>query len=132
MFTPCFNYTYFHGIGQLVINTEMADLLSTVLTKSEVQSPALASLAKELLGEEIPPRKVETDQSPNYDIGFFQEKGLLAVNRAMATLLVQAIYNYHGERPDALWSLYYNLDAWDRPVVKPQRREFAPLARIMQ
>lgn len=89
---PCFNYLYFYGIGQVTLNDQMADLLSSALQRSAYKTPMLEELAKDLIGNTS---EVEFDDSkddvPSYAYTYLRNAGTLLINKAATSDLIEAI-----------------------------------------
>jgi len=117
-FPPCYNWVYFHGVGAIVFNDEMSDLLVAVLKSSTVKNPMLDNLIADLTDQPSAP-VIESELNPSYDYGHFLNKGILTVNRPMAWLLCESIHNCDPTLVhNSLWALFHNLKNFDVPVVK--------------
>ena len=107
---PCYNYTFFYGVGSLIFNDEMGELLATRLEASKLKHPMLDAVVKDLKGEE-PDHEMQQENAScaSYDYGHFLDKGMLTFNRPMAILLSEGIKETTLFIPRPLWALHFKL-----------------------
>jgi hypothetical protein len=116
-FTPCYNYTPFHGAGIVVLNQELASLLADYLQNSALYASdsVLASVVADLRGE------AQIAPPAGFEYGFSCHKNnlTLILERPLAQLLAEAIYcSGEGEIPGPLWSLHSELRNFSQVIFR--------------
>lgn len=136
-FLPCFNYTFFHGVGSLIMNEEMTNTLARYLSASKMVHPAISSLVKDLMDEDNPEPATDEGHGPSYDFGRYQRSSTLTCNKSMAFLISEAIHQSSEQPiPNALMSLVYKLQSFDEfntfdaPVSQTRKPEFTGAKKL--
>lgn len=111
VFPPCYNFSFFHGVGSVIMNQEYADLLAKAIEDSPLCKSAqmLTALVVDLRGDSKHYAEQPKD-GPNYGFSYFHDKITLSVDNVSGGLLAESIRSStNGEIIRPLWALFSEL-----------------------